>query len=45
MSSEEQKVSLVVQGDHLSALELGHRGKEGLEESSDGVTEAGNESV
>ena len=31
MSSEEKEVALIMQGDNLSALELGHRGEECLE--------------
>ena len=45
MSSEEEKVALVVQRHHLPPLELGHLGEEGLEQPSDGVPEARDEPV
>jgi hypothetical protein len=37
MAPEEQEISLVMQRDHLSALELGHRGEHGLKHPSNSV--------
>jgi hypothetical protein len=38
MSSEEQKITLIMQRNYLSALKFGHRWERGLEHSSDEVT-------
>lgn len=45
MSSEEQKVTLVVEGDDLSALELWHGREERLKHAADGVAQAGHKAV
>lgn len=45
MSSEEEKVALVVQRDDLSSAELGQRGEEGPEKPANRVTEEGGKVV
>jgi hypothetical protein len=45
MSTEEQEISLVVQSDHLTSLELRHGREEGTEESPGLDSQQGGEVV
>ena len=45
VAAEEKEVALVVEGDDLPALELGHGREERLEEAADGVPKPGDEPI
>lgn len=45
VTSEEEEVPLIMQGDDLSAFEFGHGREEGLEHSADHVSESSHEPV
>jgi hypothetical protein len=45
VSTEEEEITLIVEGDYLSTSELGSWGEEGTEDLTDGLPEKGGEVV